>query len=125
MEKTWLPVNGFPDYEVSDQGDVRNVKTGRMRNPYLRNGYLSLKLRIKTGKHAGKHRNLDVHRLVAEHFCERPKPYRDYPYVNHISLDKHDNRASNLEWVTAARNTQHYFQSRNLPIPDHLAPCSA
>ena len=50
--------------------------------------------------------------MVAEHFLERPRPHKAYNYVNHKSLDRHDNRVENLEWVTQARNIQHYYESR-------------
>ena len=52
----------------------------------------------------GVTRVYSVHRLVAE--CFVPNPHGK-PEVNHKNLDKHDNRASNLEWVTSAENIAH------------------
>ena len=45
-----------------------------------------------------------AHRLVALVFLDNPK---NLPVVNHISGDKSDARASNLEWVTSAGNARH------------------
>lgn len=48
---------------------------------------------------------LYVHRIVAQAFCDKPE---DCDYVNHIDEDKHNNNASNLEWVT-----KHYNNTYN------------
>ena len=60
MEK-WIEVRDVPKYEVSNQGEVRNKKTGRILRPHLNKegGYL----RVNIG---GGHKY--VHRLVVESF---------------------------------------------------------
>lgn len=45
-----------------------------------------------------------VHRIVAEVWVPN---LEDKPCVNHIDSNKHNNSASNLEWVTHSENTQH------------------
>ncbi|MCM1289621.1 MAG: NUMOD4 motif-containing HNH endonuclease [Corallococcus sp.] len=98
MTEQWKKVQGHANYEVSDQGRVRNVTTGKILKPFdSGNGYL----RIDLG-HACR---VKVHRLVAAAFCPNRK---HRPVVNHINRDKHDNRACNLEWVTYAQNTAHW-----------------
>ena len=55
-----------------------------------------------------KNRAFLVHRLVAEAFISNP---RKLETVNHISGDKDDNSAKNLEWMTLADNVKHAFNN--------------
>lgn len=56
----------------------------------------------------GKRIKERVHRLVARAFVDG---YADGLTVNHIDGNKLNNAASNLEWVSLARNTQHQWES--------------
>lgn len=62
-------------------------------------GYLRVNL-----KRDGKSKSMNVHRLVALAWIPNPN---DLPQVNHLNGVKGDNRVSNLEWCTAAENSQH------------------
>lgn len=62
-------------------------------------GYLAVTMSCE-----GRKQPMFVHRLVAMAFVPNPD---NKPEVNHINLDKHDNRAENLEWVTRAENLAH------------------
>lgn len=100
----WKTISGYTNYEVSDEGEVRNHKTGRLIKPSLsRGGYKKVNLRsdgIATSK--------KVHRLVAETFIPN---IENKSTVNHIDGDKSNNVVGNLEWNTHSENNKHAFDS--------------
>lgn len=100
MEEIWKPIVGFEGlYEVSNLGNVKGVKRGRILKPGSCGKYLFVVL-CKDGKRKDKL----VHRLVADAFCENKF---NKPEVNHINEDGFDNRAKNLEWCTRVENIRH------------------
>lgn len=112
----WKDVVGYEGYyEVSSYGRVRSV------NRYVNTGILHNDIKLHKGKllkcnlkrtgylcvdlsKENKVRTVSVHRLVAMAFIPKPQ---DKNVVNHINLDKLDNRVGNLEWVTSKENSQH------------------
>ena len=94
-------IEGY-EYEVSDQGEVRNMKTGRILKPILMNtGYYKVTLPKK---------QILVHRLVAMTFLENPN---QYPEVDHKNNIKSDNRLENLQWVSSSQNSQNTTIQKN------------
>ena len=103
----WKNVIGYEGlYEVSDIGNVRNVR----RNTLLRltktnYGYIQVSL-YKNGIKTG----LKVHRLVAEAFIPN---LDNLPQVNHKDENKSNNRVDNLEWCTAKYNNNYGHRTEN------------
>ena len=87
------------NYSVSDTGEVRNDVRGNLLTLQEQNGYLHVTFSVNK-----KSKRCRVHRLVAQAFLENPE---NKPYVNHKDGDRRNNNLDNLEWVTAAENTQH------------------
>ena len=95
----WKDTDGFPNYQVSNHGRVKNNRTGKILKPYQTRGYLRVSIYNESGRKCKL-----VHRLVAEAFL--PNPHRK-PAVNHINGCKTDARVCNLEWVSASENMSH------------------
>lgn len=98
----WRKCPLWPDYEVSDCGDVRRVvrRFGNawMRKPYLAsNGRMMLVMRRE-----GISRACHVHRLVLEAFVGlAPSPRHDGAHNDGNPLN---NALSNLRWATKSEN---------------------
>lgn len=98
--ETFVKIKGFENYEVSNLGKVRNIKSGRILKPFLhKNGYLTHQL----SEH-NKRKTLLLHRIIATAFIDNPD---EKPCVNHIDENKLNNDLSNLEWCTERENIIH------------------
>lgn len=98
--ENWKVIDEYPNYSVSDFGNVRNNKRGKLLNPSRNTwGYYAVNLHKN-----GIGRRMTVHRLVAISFIPNPLNKKE---VNHISGNKHDNSVKNLEWVTRSENMKH------------------
>lgn len=110
MTENWKSIAGYDGlYEVSSIGRVRSLNynhTGKIKVLKPRKictGYLVV------GLHKNREKKLfKVHRLVAAAFIPNPD---SKPQVNHKNEIKSDNRAENLEWMTAKENCN--FGTRN------------
>lgn len=101
----WRNVVGYNGkYLVSNEGRVKNAKTGRVLKELITHtGYVKVHLfRVNDEK------NIFLHRIVAEAFL--PNPQRK-PQVNHIDGNKLNNNVENLEWCTNKENVRHSWEN--------------
>ena len=97
MNEYWKTIEDFPNYEVSNLGQVRNKNTGRMLSQNDNGqGYLHVGL-WKNGRCCYKY----VHRLVGEAFIPNPE---NKETINHKDLQPYNNCVDNLEWATYTEN---------------------
>jgi hypothetical protein len=125
MRERWKDIQGFEGYyQVSNCGRVRSMgwvkrygKTrGKARFAVRRTfvgTVLSTGIRHSRYIHVtlsknGRHYHRSVHRLVALAFIPNPAHLSE---VHHKDSNKHNNAASNLQWVTRKRNAEHMSKS--------------
>lgn len=103
----WKPVPGFAArYEASSEGRIRVVWGKRCKNgPRLLRTFAGDGGYVRTAvMRDGKCYKPGVHQLIAAAFLGScPDGYE----VNHIDLDKTNNRPDNLEYLTHADNLGH------------------
>ena len=95
---TWRDLYQY-NISVSNTGNVRSIKSGRVLKTYRRKDYGGYILITRWVN--GKHRTFRVHRLVAIAFHGEPKQGQEVLHINGIPTD---NRACNLRWGTRTEN---------------------
>ena len=106
-KEIWKPVKGLEGYyDVSNIGRVRSYysRWGKRKQPRLVGSYKDLYPTVSLPDENWKFRNVYIHIVVATAFIPNPN---NYPEVNHIDGNKHNNDVSNLEWVTHHENMRH------------------
>ena len=111
MEEIWKEIDGYPNYMVSNLGNVKSLERVIMKSNGKRqtiketirkgvkdkDGYLIVTLYDEY--HNMK--NIKIHRLVAQAFIPNPN---NLPEVNHKDEDKTNNNVDNLEFCTTRFN---------------------
>lgn len=98
----WRPIPGYEDlYEVSSEGVIRSLKSGKALSTRssVGSGYVQANLWKN-----GVRKRTTMHRVVAEAFFG---PATGGMEVNHKNGIKTDNRVSNLEWCSRSHNVNH------------------
>jgi len=99
----------YTRYEISNLGNVRNTKTGRiLKQRKSSNGYLRINLREKRGVPITE----QVHTLVADTWIG---DRREGMQVDHVDRNRINNNVSNLRIVTASVNSKNKKYLKDKP----------
>lgn len=113
-DENWRAIDGFPSYEVSDRGRIKNVSHS---SPWIialgtkKGGYKLAILRVD-GVPIARH----VHRLVALAFIPNPD---GLPVVHHKDANPSNNLVTNLQWTTQKENISLAMQIRGNWLAGH------
>lgn len=97
----WRVIKDFSNYECSNTGRIRNIKTknilkGRLDKEGYRKSHIPNSI--------GETKNISFHRIIAETFLKNPE---NKPTVNHIDKIKDNNCVENLEWSSHKEQAEH------------------
>ncbi len=99
----WRQSKKYEDYELSTEGQVRNIRTGRiLKKSVNKKGYEQVSLR-KDNRACTE----SIHRLMADTYFEGELDGRD---VYHKNLNRSDNRLSNLEICSKSETCKRGFR---------------
>ena len=99
MEEIWKEIEEFPNYHISNFGNVKNVITNKVLRNVLKGGYYEVGIVNNKCR-----KNFKIHRLVALAFIDNNENKAE---VNHKDKNKLNNHIDNLEWMTRTENNQH------------------
>jgi len=102
----WKIIDNYKNYQISNLGNVKNIKTNKLLTPYLHNaGYYKVDLceNYKRNKYY-------IHRLIAISFIPNPNNLQE---VDHIDKNKSNNSINNLRWITHNNNAYNQNKKKN------------
>ena len=106
MEEIYKIIKDFENYEVSNFGNIKNIKTDKILKPGTNgHGYHHVIL-YKNGTRFDK----TIHKLVANAFL--PNPFKK-PCVDHIDGNRLNNNINNLRFANISENAMNIKLSIN------------
>ena len=108
MKEIWKDIKDYPNYQVSNLGNVKNIKTNKILKPFnTSNEYLKVALSKN-----GISKQFFIHRIVAKAFIPNPN---NLPEVNHIKeFEKTNNKVDNLEWCNHSYNQNYGTRNKRV-----------
>jgi hypothetical protein len=118
-----IHIKGYENYSITKDGRIFNTTDTRgniLDTPRELKSYPNKNTTYRTAviRNRKKPKAVYIHRLVAEAYIEKPSDL--HIEVNHKNLNKLDNRAENLEWVTKSRNREHANAVYGRPVFDAI-----
>lgn len=111
-EEKWLEVvdEDVSNYEVSNFGNIRNLRTGKMLTPCINDqGYLVVCLTSK-----GQKFTKSIHTLIAKTFLG---DLSDRYVAYHIDRNKLNNRSDNISWGTRSYIIKRAYENKHRRAP--------
>jgi len=116
MELEWKPLHEFPNYLISNHGDIVNATSGRwMSQSKTTQGVVKIGLVRGTRQHT---RSVSV--MVAEAFVHERDEVCDT--VIHLDGDRTNNRADNLAWRPRWFAWEYSHQFSTINENAHIGP---
>lgn len=110
MNEVWAEIEEFPNYLVSNYGDIINIKFNRILKPRSNSkGYSHVVL-----FNEGYRKEFYVHQLVAAAFIAN---YRPKIHIQHMDGNKQNNKITNLRiraFTTEIENGVVYYKTEHL-----------
>ena len=98
----WVKLRQNNNYSINEFGEVRNDKTGAIKNTYInsKTGYKYVDLWENN-----KPKKCTIHRLLAETFIPNPQ---NKPTVDHKDGNRLNNSLDNLRWATYSEQNSRF-----------------
>lgn len=106
----WKDIPCFSNYQVSNNGLVRNKNTGLTLKQQESKTTVGTYLTTPLINDSGERYHGLIHRYVCMAFHGTPEGYQSLD-VNHKDDNKHNNNEWNLEWMTRSQNVKYAFQT--------------
>ena len=106
--EVWKPIDSRGKYYISNFGRVKSyqLREAKLLTPYQnQRGYLRVDIQTDY------RRTYLVHQLVAWSFIPNDNPI-EKDTIDHIDLNKKNNRADNLRWLSRADNIRAYHEQK-------------